>query len=409
MNHSNTQHIIGLDIGTGSIRAVYGGLNSEEGLTVWKYFRKPTRGLRLGDIVDEEKLQSSLEEVFNELSLEERSAIESIYCCLPVSKVNMTETHETSILKGNVEISTQEIQRLHHLGMIKSIPRNAIPLHIIPVEYCIDGDTFVSDPAGRKGSQLEVEMQVLYTDDDYAYQVSRLLQRIGFRDIYFLMDILSDAEFLIPSHCRQESATVINIGVESSKYALYREGRLVNFGYIYIGSKHITNDIAFSFQISKNDAENLKLNYGRVHYLTDDYQNMLQVKTVGRGEIRQFSMDIMVEIISCRVEDIFLNIHKQMTDAGYDPTRSEVFVITGGSSNTEGIFQLGQEFFNCTCESGYFPAIGGDIEDIMKPEWITAIGALYYGYHNGGLRIAQKTLSERRGRLTYWLQHKFGF
>ena len=83
--------------------------------------------------------------------------------------------------------------------------------------------------------------------------------------------------------------------------------------------------------------------------------------------------------MSLRYQEIFDFISDKISQNGFEEKIPAGIVLTGGSSNAEGLVDLAEEVFHRQARIGVPQPIYGDSKDIVKhPEYAASIGLLLY-------------------------------
>jgi len=148
---------------------------------------------------------------------------------------------------------------------------------------------------------------------------------------------------------------------------------------IALGGSNLTNDIAFGLRTPMSSAEKIKERHSCA--LADMVQSneAIEVPSVGGREPRRLSRQVLAEICEPRVEEILSLVDQELVRSGYKNMIGAGVVLTGGTSLTDGIAELGEQVFNLPTRVGYPRGIGGLKDVVMNPKYSTAVGLLLYG------------------------------
>src|SRR3954463_11229624 len=151
------QYIVGLDIGTHTIRVVQGKLEETGKINIVGAASVPANGLRKGVIVDIDEAVSSISAVLERV--ERMTGV-------PVSHANvsvggnhiacMDSKGVIAVSRADGEISENDVVRVIDASQAISIPPNREVIHVIPKTFTLDGQTGIKDPVGMTGIRLEV-------------------------------------------------------------------------------------------------------------------------------------------------------------------------------------------------------------------------------------------------------------
>jgi cell division protein FtsA len=179
----------------------------------------------------------------------------------------------------------------------------------------------------------------------------------------------------------QSGVMLVDIGGGTTDAAMFVDGRLVHSAVLPVGGNHITRDISVGLKVPLKTAEEIKLRYAHAQsHLVEDIE-MVRMDVRGVQEERQasFSRKLLARIVEARVAEIFSLVLRQASSSGYLSSIAAGMVITGGSSQLEGISGLAQHIARMPARTG-MPLTLPDAVDIpSNPVYATAVGLLLYG------------------------------
>ena len=106
---------------------------------------------------------------------------------------------------------------------------------------------------------------------------------------------------------------------------------------IAVGGNHITSDIAHGLRLSIDQAEQVKKEHGTATADMVNASDMLTVRSFGSDAPMQVSRQELSRIIEARVEEIFDLVLQEIKRSGYDGLLPAGMILTGGTSNLQGI------------------------------------------------------------------------
>jgi len=151
------QQILGLDIGSDTIKAVVAEPTSDGKILLKAGFRKPSRGLRKGVVVDMENATSAVTGLLEKVREVSKGALKNIYLRVGGSDVRVQNSRGiTAVSRANSEIYKDDVDRVVQASEAVNLPPNRMILHTIKKEFIVDGVGDIQDPLGMTGSRLEV-------------------------------------------------------------------------------------------------------------------------------------------------------------------------------------------------------------------------------------------------------------
>lgn len=375
-----SQISVGIDIGNTKVSTCVGKFEGG-GVDIIGFGRCQNNGIRKGVIVDVEEtvsaISSSLEEAERVAGISLNSAVVGISG--PFIECEQSKG-VIAISRQDGEISEDDVLRV--IEAAKAIPSkpNREILHVLPINYIIDGTEVVKDPVGMTGIRLEVIANIISASSNAIKSLVRSVNQAGLDIADLVFSPLGTAKVLLSSRQMDIGVMLIDIGANTTSYAVFEEGELITCGVVPIGSTHITNDIAIGLRTNIDLAETIKLKYG--YALPDKIgeKEEIDLSKIDKNEEGTASLKYIAEIIEARINEILLIIQDNLVKVNCNTSLPAGVIITGGGSKIEGIIDLTKETMRLPAQIGK-PAveITGLIDKLSDPIYSTTIGLMIWG------------------------------
>ena len=161
---------------------------------------------------------------------------------------------------------------------------------------------------------------------------------------------------------------------------------------------HITNDLSFGLHLSRKDSERIKMHCGKAT-ITADEKNQ-QFWNIGNKQIgdKKIPMDAVNQIIRARLEELFTMLRDECAQHMPEYAELNQAVLTGGTSNLDGICELASAVLEVPCTKGRF---GSALQPSLRyQEFATALGLLEHA------RMEEEKKSRKK---TGWFSNIFNF
>lgn len=124
-------------------------------------------------------------------------------------------------------------------------------------------------------------------------------------------------EIVLSEEEKKQGVLLLDISSGSVDVSVFKENGVLYTDTIPVGGETITNDISIGLEISYQEADKLKKQYGlaRVSYIDNDYSITLSTYNGEKGS-RTVKCSELVEIIEARVEEIFSLIKERIDENG---------------------------------------------------------------------------------------------
>jgi cell division protein FtsA len=305
--------IVGIDIGSGSLRAI-GALRDENVRhpIVVATYKKAIDGIERGNIVNEEEVTRAIMDAVD--SLEEQSGHDTLHTLISLGAIGLSSNHvngQTQVSRGDASITDLDIEKAISEAH-KGVPdiRNKAVVHTIPMKYRVDGNDIHGNIIGVRGNKLEVKTLFI----TYPLQCMNVLKKSLFNAKIRITDIVAGpiAESIPILTKKQKVAGValINIGAEVTSILVYENNIPLLVSTIGVGGNDMTKDIALGMKITLEDAEEIKC---------------------GRGTLPH-SKRRLDEILEARLEDMCTKITKELSRIQRQELLPAGIVVCGSSS-----------------------------------------------------------------------------
>lgn len=374
--------IVGLDIGTGSVRVVQAELIEGE-LEIVGVGEAESKGLRKGVISKPDLTIDSIKRAVESAERMSGLQIHDVYVGLAGSHVKGENSHGMIAIPGrHREITREDIRRVIDTACAISIPSGREVADVLPQEYTVDDQDGIDDPLGMLGSRLSVSVHIVTSPVAAKQNVNTSVTRAGYgvADIY--LSHLAAAEAVLTDEDREYGSAVVNIGSETTSVAIYQRGAVWHTTVLPIGGSHFTNDIAVGLRTPIPEAERIKREEGcayRMLLTQEEASDLIEVPSVGGRAPRAVSRQILCDILEPRAEEVLAHVQDEIRQAGFDRQLSSGIVLTGGGALLNGMVEVAEQVFNAPVRVGATGDFNGLIEDAMQPAYSAAIGLALYG------------------------------
>jgi len=379
---------VGLDIGTGNIRAVVGSVNRDGHVSVVGYNEAPSSGMRKGVVVDLTGPASAMDVALK--PVEDMSGVQVDRAAISVNGTHILSTKaEGMIAIGTTdhEIDEADLDRVDIMAVTGKIPANRETLDLVPHDYVLDGQSGIKDPLGMKGSRLEVRANVISGLVPYCENVRKSAEMAKVSTQRLVPSVMAAARAVLSERQMENGVGVIDIGASTTGVAVFDEGDLQYMGVVPKGSNNITNDLAMVLKTETEVAEEIKR-----RFVTGVFGVSDKDVTIRRGrEELKFARAEVDEVAEARLEEIFSDVRKELKKAGYDKRLPEGVVLTGGGARLRDIEVYAKEKMELAARVGSPPELSGMGEAVAKPEYAAAVGLMMISARSGEGVVQKKT------------------
>ena len=187
---------------------------------------------------------------------------------------------------------------------------------------------------GNLSSNFTLKAQIILADKEYVRQLSTIFKRVGIEIDGIVPTALAERNLMLDTNELDDNVMLLDIGAGNTEIGVFEGNAFIYTNTIPLGGDNITNDIALVLNISEEEAERLKRQYGLAlkSYIDNDNEIMLNTcKDESRNKVIKSSE--LIEIIEARIEEIFTIINKDITTQNVKQNISTVILTGRGITN----------------------------------------------------------------------------
>mgnify|MGYP006427230715 CR=1 FL=1 len=141
-----------------------------------------------------------------------------------------------------------------------------------------------------------------------------------------------------------------------------------------------TDDIRKGLGVMRDQAEQLKRQFGTALIDVDDAQEEITIPGIGGRPEKSIGRDTLAQIIQPRMEEILEIAAIEIKRSGYGRHLAVGAVLTGGGSLIPGTAELAADVLNMEARIGRPMGLaGGLVEEVSDPKFATGVGLGLYG------------------------------
>ncbi len=376
--------ILGLDVGSGSLKAVVAEATDDNKLSLLYSVEKPSRGLRKGVVVDMEDAASSINSVLQEVKNFSKSALNNVYLNVGGADVHSQISRGIiAVSRASSEIHRDDMQRAIQASEAVHLPSNRMILHTITREFIVDGVGDIRDPLGMVGARLEVASVVIDAFEPTVKNLMKCVELGGGSIAGLIFSPLASALSVLTKNQKELGVVLVDIGYGTTGIAVYEENKLLHTNVFPAGAGHITNDLAVALKIPVEAAEKLKVSYGYALSKEVAGRENVDLKKIDLNLKGSPSRKYIAEIIEARLGEICELINNELRLIGKAGRLPGGVVLAGGGSKLPGVVELIRNELKISSQIGLphpeFFKGNEVVADIMEsPEYVAVLGLILW-------------------------------
>ena len=378
--------VTGLDIGTSSIRVMVCEFKEhDEAPTVLALVKRSTRGLRRGYIINFDEALESLKEAIGDVERIAKIKVKKVLLGIGgITLESKIAEGSAQVSKADLEITKNDVKRaVEDSENNLTDMANRHILHRLPISFKLDGKKVLGQPAGLKGSKLEVKTNFITYSKLHLKDFVSLVEELGLIIDDIIASPLASSITILTKLQKASGCVLANIGSQTATIAVFEEGLPISVHTFPLGSTDITNDIALGFKIPLEEAERVK-----------------RRETDPAGAKKKLD-----EIIEARLSDIFEYIEVHLKKIGRSGLLPAGIVITGGGSNIQNVEEMAKDYFKLPARVASPAKIQGQNNQTIDPSWSVVYGLCLYDYeYEDGEKSGSHNRGELWSRIVRWVK-----
>ena len=315
--------IVGIDIGTSKVCTVVGEVNNFGQIEIISSSSYKCSGLKKCKIINEDEISLSISKTIKDAEEETNLKINSAY-------VTIVQNMITKDVKDKYSgISVRDVQNAIMQVKDIEIPEGKTLIDIVPDKITLDNGTVVTDPVGNLSTNFTISAQIILAEKDYVRQLHNIFKKAGLEIDGIVPITLAERNLILDSNELHDNIMLLDIGAGNIDIGVFEGNSFIYTNSIPLGGDNITNDISLVLNISEEEADKLKRQYGLALKSFIDNDNDIILNTSrDENKNRIIKSSELIEIIEARIEEMFSIINKDITNNGIKHKINNV-VLTG--------------------------------------------------------------------------------
>ena len=367
--------IVGIDIGTSKVSTVVGEVNNFSQIETICSTSYKCNGLKKGKIINEEEISLSISKTIKDAEDEANIRINSAYVTIPGKYVTIVQNSITKEIKDKYSgITLKDVQSAIMQVRDIEIPEDQTLIDIGIDQIMLDNGKIVSDPVGNLSSSFTLQAEVILGEKEYVKQLTNILKKAGLTIDGIVPKALAERNLILDTNELHDNVMLLDIGAGNTELGIFEGNAFTYTNTIPLGGDSITNDISLVLNISEEEAEKLKRQYGLAlkSFIDNDNEIMLNTcKDENRNKVIKSSE--LIEIIEARIEEIFALINRDITNQGIKQKINNVVLTGQGITNISKSDVAGKIILNIPVKTSTGRAIS-----MVRPEYRTSYALVRY-------------------------------
>lgn len=341
--------IVGIDIGTSKVSTFVGEVNNFNQIEIQCSTSSKCQGIQKGKIVDEDALAEAIGRTIDEVEDISNLQVNSAYTTIPGKYITIVQN---SIVKDTKDkfsgITIKDVASAIIQVRDVEIPDDKILIDVVPDKFILEDGKAVEDPVGKFSSNFTLTAQIILAEKDYIRQLTSVFKKAGIEIDGVVPITLAERNLVLDTNELNDNVMILDIGAGNTEIGIFNGSTYVYTNTISLGGDNITSDIAYVLNISKEEADKLKRQYGLALRSFIDNDNNIVLNTYQDPTQKNVTIKSseLVEIIEARIEEIFTLVNKDITSHGVKNNINNVILTGEGITNINKSDMAGKIILN---------------------------------------------------------------
>ena len=322
--------IVGIDIGASKVTSVIGEVNNFNQIEIVATAECKCLGMKKAKITDEEEIASAIRKTITEVENQVNIKINSAYVTIFGKYITIVQNSIVKEVKDKFAgITTRDLNSA--IAQVKDIdlPEDKVIVDVITNEFYLDNGKAIDDPVGALSSTFTVKGQVILAEKEFVRQLSAIFKKAGIDMDGIIPNVLAERQLILDKNELNDNVMILDIGAENTDIGIFNNSHFIYTNTIRLGGDNITNDIAQVFNVSEEEADRLKRQYGlALRSFIDNDTDIILNTYKGEERAKTIKSSELVAVIEARIEEIFTLVNNAITSEGVKGSINNV-ILTG--------------------------------------------------------------------------------
>ena len=343
-------YIASIDIGTDKIALLAAEKDFDNRLRIIGHNICSSDGVRKGVIFSIDSLSRVITKLIKETN-------KSFDLTPGLFRVNISDTHLTCT-DGKGKVSVNEVVTSDDLdavlasAMAMSTPTNKEKLHIIKKKFTINESVVVDNPLEMEAEVLESKVHIVTVSSASVRNIENCLKQSDLQVDKIVLTSIAKSHAILTQEEKDNGVCIVDIGAGVTSFSVFDEEGIVLSGVISMGGDEVTQEIAFAFDTSFEEAKRLKELYGVAKSSVLKEEKLIDFTQVTNKEEHQLSSLELSEVIEEAYRKILLALKNELKHHNLDTIIKSGFVLCGGGAQIISCEELVRDFFTRRVKMG---------------------------------------------------------
>jgi len=335
--------IASIDIGTDKIVVLVAEREGDR-LRVIGQGMCPSTGVKRGSV-------EAIEPLSRAISKAVQQAHKSSDVDLATVRVNLSDSH-ISCFEGYGKVPIEgkvtniDVNKVLDSAQAYTMPTNKERLHVFKKKFTINGSVKVDNPVEMDADVLESNVHIVTVSSSSMRNIEYTLKQCDLNVEDLVLDSMASSEAILTQEEKDNGVCLVDIGAGMTNFSVFHHGGVIHSDIVSIGGNHVSEEIAFAYGTSFNEAQRLKEVYGCAKASLISNDEFVEFAQTSNRDPHQLSSHTLAEIIEEAYLDIFLLLKNNLQHGEFDKNLKSGIVLCGGGSRISGCEEFVRGFMS---------------------------------------------------------------
>ena len=253
-------------------------------------------------------------------------------------------------------------------------------LHAINKKFTLNEAQVTEDPIAMEASVLESEVHIVTVSSSSVRNIEYSLQQSGLHVDVIALDSIALSHALLTPEEKDIGVCLLDFGAGVTNFSVLHDSYIVHSGVIPLGGDDITQEVAFAFDTSTEEARRIKEQYGCAKASKIKDEHLVGFEQTTNKELHYLSNLTLAEVIEQAYVNILSLVKNDLKNKELINVIKGGFVLCGGAAEIDSFEDLVMGFFSRRAKKGSVQKalISGLDSIITDYRYSCSIGLLLY-------------------------------
>lgn len=378
----------GIDIGTHYIKVVVAAPpeSADAPMQILATATSASKGIRHGYVVDGREVTRAIHDAVQRASQAARVPIKGARIAMGgISLEEVRSQADITLTASGGIVTEHEMERVLAESEKRASSRlaNRTVVHVIPLEYRLDGIPVQGRPLGLQGTKLSADTLLVTMLAQHHDDLIEAVEAAGVEVEGVMASPLAASLVTLTKAQKTAGVVLANLGAETLSIVVFDNDMPISLKVFPVGSSEITHAIALTFQIPLSEAEQLK-------------RGAVTGSTISTTKI--------ISTVNAKLKTMFTMINVHLKSIKRDRLLPAGIVITGGGAGLGTITDVAKTALKLPSQIG-LPTMSTRVST-LDATWAVALGLCRWGFAEDRVRKMQP-LGDILSRMVEAVQNAF--